>query len=105
MLSEIIYFLVPNAEFSYIGNPQTESEYDDNVVWMDERPQPHWKEIQKAKPEVEKKIKNLEQQMLRRDAFKNEADPLFFGWQRGENEKNHWLVKVEEIRARYPYVE
>lgn len=39
----------------------------------------------------------------RRDAFMMEADPLFFGWQRGENTEQEWLDKVAEIRARYPY--
>ena len=36
-------------------------------------------------------------------AYAIEADPLFFGWQRGENTQQAWLDKVAEIRARYPY--
>lgn len=39
----------------------------------------------------------------RRAAFANESDPLFFGWQRGENTEQQWLDKVAEIRARHPY--
>ena len=39
----------------------------------------------------------------RRNAYLLEADPLFFGWQRGENTEQEWLDKVAEIRARYPY--
>jgi hypothetical protein len=33
--------------------------------------------------------------------FQNEADPLFFKWQRGECEQQVWLDKCAEIRARY----
>ena len=39
----------------------------------------------------------------RRHDFINEADPLYFGWQRGENTEQEWLDKVAEIRARHPY--
>lgn len=39
----------------------------------------------------------------RRAAYATEADPLFFGWQRGENTEQEWLDKVAEIRAKYPY--
>lgn len=40
---------------------------------------------------------------LRADAFRREADPLFFQAQRGEATMEDWLAKVDEIRARYPY--
>lgn len=33
------------------------------------------------------------------------ADPLFFGWQRGENSKEEWLDKIAQIRQDYPYPE
>lgn len=41
--------------------------------------------------------------MQREEAYKQEADQLFFKVQRGELDKQVWLDKVEEIRARYPY--
>ncbi len=39
---------------------------------------------------------------LRRTDLRNEADPIFFKWQRGEATEQDWLDKVAEIRARYP---
>jgi hypothetical protein len=39
----------------------------------------------------------------RHAAFINEADPLFFAWQRGENTEQVWLDKCAEIRARLSY--
>lgn len=35
-------------------------------------------------------------------AYRDEADPLFFKWQRGEVDRDEWLAKVEEIKARFP---
>ena len=46
-----------------------------------------------------------EQKSARAAAYANEADPLFFKYQRGEATEQEWLDKVEEIRARYPYPE
>jgi hypothetical protein len=46
-----------------------------------------------------------EQEELRRSAYQQEADPLFFMSQRGEATVEEWQAKVAEIKARYPYPE
>jgi hypothetical protein len=43
---------------------------------------------------------NDEWDEMRRRAYQQEADPLFFKWQRGEATKEEWLVKVAEIKSR-----
>ena len=51
-------------------------------------------------------IPTLEQQQVARaSAYKNEADPVFFKWQRGAATEQEWLDKIEEIKLRYPYPE
>jgi hypothetical protein len=42
---------------------------------------------------------------LRAEAYRAEADPLFFKAQRGEATMDEWLAKVAEIKSRYPYPE
>ena len=42
-------------------------------------------------------------QFLRKVAYQEEADPLFFKSQRGEATKQEWLDKIKEIRNRFPY--
>lgn len=37
---------------------------------------------------------------IHRTMYQNEADPLFFQWQRGEGTEQAWLDKVAEIKAR-----
>ena len=43
------------------------------------------------------------QSAARADAYRAEADPLFFMSQRGEATEAEWLAKVEEIKTRFPY--
>ncbi len=38
----------------------------------------------------------------RRQAYQDEADPLFFQWQRGDATQQQWLDKIAEIKARLP---
>lgn len=40
----------------------------------------------------------------RASAYREESDPLFFKWQRGESTKQDWLDKVIEIKQRFPKV-
>jgi len=39
---------------------------------------------------------------LRKAAYREESDPLFFKWQRGEATEQEWLASVNAIKARYP---
>jgi hypothetical protein len=47
-------------------------------------------------------IQNKAVETQRKAAYEQEADPLFFKWQRGEITQQVWLDKVEEIKTRYP---
>ena len=61
-----------------------------------------------ATPEeiAERTEQQLEQiRAQRADAYREEADPLFFKYQRGEGSEQDWLDKVQEIRERFPYPE
>ena len=56
------------------------------------------------KIDAAKSIPTLEQQKAyRAEAYKAEADPLFFKAQRGEATMDEWLALVAEIKMRYPY--
>jgi hypothetical protein len=47
---------------------------------------------------------NAEADTLRSIAYREETDPLFFKYQRGEITKKVWLAAVEDIKNRYPKV-
>ena len=56
------------------------------------------------KIDAAKLIPTLEQQQAARaEAYRNEADPLFFKAQRGEATLEEWQAKVAEIKVRFPY--
>lgn len=58
-------------------------------------------EVQKIPSGIAKK----QIQEARSQAFREEADPMFFRAQRGEIEMDEYLAKVEEIRTRFAYPE
>ena len=47
-------------------------------------------------------IQNYDYLLLRKEAYKEEADPLFFMSQRGECSQEDWKAKIREIKLRYP---
>jgi len=55
--------------------------------------------------QAQKDAENAEQRKKRGDAYREQADPIFFKAQRGEATIDEWQAKVEQIKARYPYQE
>lgn len=54
---------------------------------------------------AERKAKiNADAEVARAKEYRNESDPIFFKWQRGEATEQEWLDKVAEIKARHPKV-
>lgn len=63
----------------------------------------HW-DIVDADPAqvIERQAANVQNiRELRLQDYRNESDPIFFKWQRGESTKQEWLDKVAEIQQRY----
>lgn len=63
-----------------------------------------WKQAWLVRPMNAQELEALarEKDELRKIAYQNEADPLFFKAQRGEATMQEWLDKVQEIKNRYP---
>lgn len=40
--------------------------------------------------------------MNRLQAYRDESDPLYMKWQRGEATQEEWIAKITEIKDRYP---
>lgn len=72
--------------------------WEDGDYWLGWIPDP---EPVYPTPEEIAAQQEAEKEQLRLEAYRNESDPLFFKWQRGEIEKQVWLDKVAEIKARY----
>ena len=92
-------YLVPGAVFSCAGD----GDVYENYVWGGPGDQPSKAACDAVFATVEDQEAHDEVKRARQAAYQAEADPLYFGWQRGENTEQDWLDKVADIRARYPY--
>lgn len=73
------------------------------VEWDGPDPQPTESELESAYTAAIAEMALEQSKQNRAVAYRNESDPLFFKYQRGEVTKEEWEAKVEEIRVRYPY--
>lgn len=96
-ISKILETLRPGEQWALSGDDYT------GLVWLSKTPKPTEQEIVDAWRAVQAAIAENDAKQARHAAYIAEADPLFFGWQRGENTEADWTNKVAEIRARYPY--
>ncbi len=96
-IARVLLKIRPGASWSINNNDYK------TLEWLDESKRPSLKEIKEAWTTVEVEVANLKVERLRSEAYKNEADPLFFKYQREEIEKSVWLDKIKEIKERYPY--
>lgn len=74
-----------------------------NYTWLDDSTMPTKTACDAIMADLEAEETLNQAKRARQVAYQAEADPLYFGFQRGENTEQAWLDKVAEIRARYPY--
>lgn len=75
-----------------------------NYIWEHEGYWLGWEDNPVPTPPTPEEIalqKEADNEQLRSEAYRNESDPLFFKYQRGEVEKQVWLDKVAEIKEKY----
>lgn len=62
-----------------------------------------FKVVDATPEEIEQRIADMSAmaEKQRQEAYRNESDPLFFKWQRGEATEQEWLDKIQEIKERY----
>jgi hypothetical protein len=91
---------------NYVGSEWTlNGDTYDGLTWLSGTPKPTQAELDAAWPQVQYEQQRAEVETQRRNAYTQEADPLFFSYQRGEATEQDWLDKVAEIKLAYPYPE
>jgi hypothetical protein len=85
----------PTPKHEY-GAPWTYSE-DEDVIYGT------WTEVDRSEEIAKAQLEQIRKD--RANAYADEADPLFFKYQRGEGSEQEWLDKIEEICNRFPYPE
>lgn len=73
----------------------------DHEITFDKEVNPTQEQLDSIYEEIiGEKRQSVREKRLR--AYRDESDPLFFKWQRGEATQEEWLAKVAEIRQLYP---
>lgn len=76
---------------TYKQNLSEDTPVNENGIWKQV-----WNVTDKPIDEV-----NAIHDSNRKQAYREESDPLFFKWQRGEVTQQEWLDKVNEIKQRW----
>jgi len=91
---------------NYFGSQWTlDGDTYDGLTWLSDTSKPSQAELDAAWPQVQYQQQRDEVETQRKNAYREEADPLYFSYQRGEVTEQEWLDAVDSIRARYPYPE
>jgi hypothetical protein len=104
-ISELLTYATPNKEWTLFGEPITAEEYEEALTWYSTGDAPTWQELKAAEPAIEAEVARKAVEDQRRAAYQTESDPLFFGWQRGDNTEQEWLDAVQAVKDAYPYPE
>lgn len=99
-LSDKIAALRPNEPFWYV-----EETLDDIHFYNEDVKPVTQKELDQASSKLEYDYEYNLVRTVRRAQYQLISDPLFFGWQRGDNTEAEWLAAVDKIKADNPYPE
>jgi hypothetical protein len=95
-IAKVLQKIRPNSIWSLDGNDF------EKLSWKDKGKKPSYKEIVAGWEDLRLELEVERIGGLRKEAYREESDPLFFEYQRGDVEKEKWLAKVQEIKERYP---
>jgi hypothetical protein len=98
----INYLQILSQNYSNKAWAISDNDYE-TLQWFDESPKPTQAELDALWPSTQTAVFNKSQQDARSIAYRNESDPVFFKWQRGEATEQEWKDAVAAIQARYPY--
>lgn len=74
-----------------------------SLIWLSDTPKPTLEELQAQWEAVEFEIEVERVESLRKAAYREETDPIFFSYQRGEATEQEWLDAVQAVKEQYPY--
>lgn len=88
------------GEWVQTVNTATIEQFGFTISDFPDAPKPDMPAFNPDEQETERQNKEAEEN--RQSAYRDESDPLFFKWQRGESTEQDWLDKVQEIKDRFP---
>jgi hypothetical protein len=98
-ISTVLTVRFPEASWSIDGDKY------EGLEWLCDLPKPSETELEALWPLVQHEVLCARVQAERQGAYIRDADPLFFGYQRGENTEQEWLDAVQAVKDAHPYPE
>lgn len=86
----------PGSEWS-MSNDTYES-----LTWHSNTPKPTKKQLDALSDEAQAENEQAKLDTIRKAAYQETSDPVFFQWQSGEATKEEWLAAREAVRNSYP---
>lgn len=94
---QILSINYPGKEWTFHGKDYS------GLNWLDTAPKPTQTELDALWADTQTALYNKSQKDARSNAYRNESDPIYFKWQRGEATEEDWKDAISIIQARYPY--
>jgi len=86
----------PGSEWTLTG-----PDYED-LVWHSDDAKPTKAILDALWPTVQADLAKMRRDGLRRAAYAEQSDPVFFKWQRGEATETDWQTAVASVKAQFP---
>lgn len=96
-ISQILQIKFPNSQWALSGNDYS------GLEWLDNAPKPTEEQLLTLWGDVKVELFNKNVEAQRQLAYRQESDPIFFQWQRGESTEQEWIAAIEKIKEKFPY--
>ena len=96
-IAQILQAKFPGAEWVLTGE-----DYE-GLEWLDKSKKPGLKELEKVWPDIKAAQEKSITKSMRRNAYRELSDPLFFQWQAGEVTEAEWLNARADVVKKFPY--
>lgn len=97
-IAQILTNKYPEARWTLNGDNYS------GLTWLSEDiEKPTFEELQLQWEDVQHEVDTEAIRNQRLAAYREESDPIFFDYQRGEATEDEWLDAIQDIKDRYPY--
>jgi len=96
-IAQILTKRYPDAEWTLDGDSYS------GLTWLSDSTKPTFAELEAEQAQVEYEVAHARVVADRQAAYRDDSDPIFFDYQRGEAMEQDWLDAVQAVKDAHPY--
>ena len=96
-ISTILTKRYPDAEWTLNGDNYS------GLTWLSDTTKPTLAELEAEWAQVEYEVAHAKMVADRQAAYRDDSDPVFFEFQRGDKTEAEWLDVVQAVKDAHPY--